>query len=107
MHFIDGVMDHKQYINILKTNLHTSAEKMGIGQDFDPSSSECSAQGQVLHYKHRNLGCSFAEGRSSIANSGTKAAVLLGINRYGSFLHPSFSLASAQTLKDSRDTVWK
>ena len=28
------------------------------------SSSECSAQGQVLHCKRKNLGCSSAEGRS-------------------------------------------
>ena len=40
---------------------------------------QCSAQGQVLHCKRRNLGCSCADGSSSIANSGTKAAVLLGI----------------------------
>ena len=33
----------------------------------------------------RNQGCSSTEGRSSTANSGTKAAVLLGINRCGSF----------------------
>ena len=43
------------------------------------SSSECCAQGQVLHCKRRNRGCSFAEGRSSTASSGTKAAVLPGI----------------------------
>ena len=36
-------------------------------------------QRQVLHCKQRNLGCSSAEGRSSTTNSGTKAAVLLGI----------------------------
>ena len=40
---------------------------------------ECSAQRQVFHCKWRNLGCSSAEGRSSTANSGIKAAVLLGI----------------------------
>ena len=34
------------------------------------SSSECSAQRQVLHCKLRNLGCSSAEGRSSTTNSG-------------------------------------
>ena len=34
---------------------------------------------QVLHFKCGNLGCSSAEGRSSTANSGTKAAVLPGI----------------------------
>ena len=40
--------------------------------------SECSAQGQILHCKRRNLGCSSDEGRSSTANSRTKAAVLPG-----------------------------
>ena len=44
-------------------------------------SSECSAQGQVFHCKRRNLGCSSAEGRSSNANSGMKAAVLPGIEQ--------------------------
>ena len=43
------------------------------------SSSECSAQVQVPHCKRRNLGCSSAEGKSSTAKSGTKAAVLLKI----------------------------
>ena len=42
------------------------------------SSSECSAQGQVLHCKRRSLGCSSAQGRSSNANSGTKPVVLPG-----------------------------
>jgi len=32
--FIDGIMDHKMYINILKENLKKSAEDMGIGQHF-------------------------------------------------------------------------
>ena len=50
-----------------------------------PSSSECSAQGQVLHCKRRNQGCSSAEGRSSTANLEIKAAVLPGINKCGSF----------------------
>ena len=45
------------------------------------SSADCSAQGQVLHCKRRNLGRSSAEGRSSTANSGTKAAVLRGIEQ--------------------------
>ena len=43
------------------------------------SSSKCSAQWQLLHFKRRNLGCSSAEGRSSTANSVTKAEVLHGI----------------------------
>ena len=42
-------------------------------------------------------GCSSAEGSSSTANSGTKAAVLPGITSF--FLHPTLSLASEQTLK--------
>ena len=45
----------------------------------------CSALRQVLHCKRRNLGCSSDEGRSSTANSGTKAAVLLRFNWRGSF----------------------
>ena len=52
----------------------------------------------------RNLGCSSAEGRSSTAYSGTKAAVYQGLNRGGSFTllsaPHSLSLASEQTLKD-------
>ena len=43
------------------------------------SSSECSAQGQVLHCKRRNLDCSSVEGMSSTVNTGTKATVLPGI----------------------------
>ena len=49
------------------------------------SSSEWSVQGQVLHCKRRDLGCIYAEGRSSTANSGSKSAVLLELNRCGSF----------------------
>ena len=49
------------------------------------SSLECSAQGQVLHCKRRNQGCSSAEGRSYTANSATKVAVLTGMVRCGSF----------------------
>ena len=44
-----------------------------------------SAQRQVFHCKLRNKGCISAEGRSSTANSVTKAVVLLGMNRCGSF----------------------
>ena len=42
-------------------------------------------QRQVFHHKLRNQGCSSAKGRSSTANSGTKASVLPGIIRCGSF----------------------
>ena len=34
LHLIDGTMDHKMYINILKTHLRSSAEKMGIENNF-------------------------------------------------------------------------
>ena len=40
---------------------------------------------QVFHRKLRNQGCSSAEDRSSTAKLVTKAAVLLGMNRCGSF----------------------
>ena len=66
---------------------------------------QCSAQEQVLHCKRRNKGCSSAEG-SSTANSGTRAAVLPGMNRCGSFSllsHHTLFLASEQTLKDLKD----
>ena len=46
---------------------------------------QCSSQRQVLHCKRRNLGCSSAEGRSSTADSDTKAAFYKGFNRCGSF----------------------
>ena len=42
---------------------------------------ECSAQGQVLHFKLRNQGCSYAVTRSFTPNSRTQAAVLPGMNR--------------------------
>ena len=64
-------------------------------------SSECSAQEQVFHCKRRNQGCSPVH--CKLRN---KVAVLIGINRCGSFPcfpYPpplSLSLASEQTLKD-------
>lgn len=33
-HFIDGIMDHLKYIDILKNNLQESAEKMGLENNF-------------------------------------------------------------------------
>ena len=56
-------------------------------------------QEQVLHCKCRNHGCSSAEGMSSTTNSGTKAAVLLGMNRCSSFPllsapHSPFSIST-------------
>ena len=49
------------------------------------SSSECSAQEPVLHCKLRYQGADLPKDRSSTANSGTKVAVLLLMNRCGSF----------------------
>ena len=70
------------------------------------SSSECSAQRHVLHWKRRNLGCSSAEGRSSTTNSGTKDFTrdLTGAVASRCFPHSTLSLASEQTLKDPRST---
>ncbi|KAJ1519178.1 hypothetical protein ONE63_011216 [Megalurothrips usitatus] len=34
LHFVEGIMDHMMYIDILKKNLRASAEKMGLGEDF-------------------------------------------------------------------------
>jgi hypothetical protein len=34
LHIIEGIMDHRMYIDILKQNLHASAQKMGLGNDF-------------------------------------------------------------------------
>ena len=68
-------------------------------------SSECSAQGHVLHCKRRDLGWISVKGRSYIANSGTKVTVLSGIEQVwllADVLHPTLSLASKKTLK-----IWK
>ena len=63
------------------------------------SSSECSAEGQVFHWKLRNQGCSCAQRQVFPANSRNKVAVLLGMNRCGSFplLSASHSLFSIWT----------
>lgn len=34
LHFVDTIMDHKMYIDILKKNLRPSAEKMGLHRDY-------------------------------------------------------------------------
>ena len=73
------------------------------------SSSESCAQGHVFYWKLRHQCCCSAEGRSSIANSGTKVAVLLGMGRYGSFPllsapHSLFSIYG--DLKRSEKIPW-
>ena len=34
LQFISGIMNHRVYIEILKSNLSSSAEKIGIKDDF-------------------------------------------------------------------------
>ena len=48
-------------------------------------SSEYSSQGQALHCKRRELACSSPKVMSFTSDSGTKVAVLLGMNRCASF----------------------
>ena len=85
-HFVGEVLLHPVYIYIYIYN------------------HEYSAQGQVLHCKLRNQGCSLVKRITSTANSGTLAAVLLEIDAVASrcFPHLTLSLASEQTLKELR-----
>ena len=53
-----------------------------------------------LQYHQHHHQSVLPEGMSFTANSGTKVAVLLGMNKCGCFSHPTLSLASEQTLKD-------
>ena len=59
--FIDGIMDHKMYINILKDNLSSSAEKMGLNNDWifvqnnDPKHSAWNTQMWILYNTPKNL----------------------------------------------------
>lgn len=34
LHFIDGIMDYKVYIEILKKNIHASAQKLGLADNY-------------------------------------------------------------------------
>lgn len=34
LHIIEGIMDHRYYIDVLKSNLSTTAEKLGLGNDY-------------------------------------------------------------------------
>ena len=65
------------------------------------SSSECSVQGKVFHCKLRQQGCSLPNGRSSIANSGTKVTVLLVMNKCGSFPLVSAALKFLEVIYES------
>ena len=71
------------------------------------SSSECSVQRQGFHCKLRHQGCSSAQSRSSSANSGTKIAVLPGMNRCGSFPLLSAPLSLSLSLSLSLFSIWR
>lgn len=55
VHIIDGILDSKGYINLLKQNVHTSAEKLGIRsnfmfyQDNDPKHTSWNAKNWLLY----------------------------------------------------------
>lgn len=55
LHFIEGIMDHKDYINILRENLNSSAEKMGLNNDYiftqdnDPKHTAWNTKMWLLH----------------------------------------------------------
>ena len=68
--------EYSVYVCIRNTAVHLVASYDIFIRPIYSSSSECSAQWQVLHCKRGNLGCSSVEGMSSTANSGTKATVL-------------------------------
>lgn len=59
--FIEGIMDHKMYINILKTNLAPSATKMGLDnnfifmQDNDPKHTAHNTKLWILHRVPQHL----------------------------------------------------
>ena len=95
--FIDCLNLRNLLIKLVCMQFHRVWYYVRTWTSSSPSSSGCSGQGQVLHDKRRNAGYSFAEGTSSTANSGTKVAVLPGMNRCGGFhllsaLHSLFSI---------------
>ena len=94
-----------------------AAEDFTLGRTASLGSCACSegpSLGQhtlmikAIHCKLRHMTAVLPKGRSSAANSGSKVAVLLGMNRCGSFpllfAFHSLSLVSEQTLKDLRSS---
>ena len=77
--------------------------KFTTGVKYQFNQGFCQMRDPEIPITLRPTNNSSAEGRSSTRNSGTKAAVLLDIYGAGAsrcFPHPTFSLASEQTLKD-------
>ena len=78
--------------------------KMVVGSNCITTYNYVSAEFLVLNYITIIIIISvLTKGRPFTANAGAKVAVLLGINRCGSFLlfpHTALSLASEQTLKE-------
>ena len=68
---------------------------------------QCSAQGQVLHYKCRHQGCNSAQRQvfhSKLRNQGCSfTRKLIGAVASRCFSNPILSLGSEQTLKDLKD----
>ena len=91
------------YIFFIYLPIHPSVYLSRPTYNYICISSECSAQGQVLHYKRRNLGCSSAEDSSS---NEPRLQFYQELNRSGGFplFSAPLSLTSQQTLKHPRGT---
>ena len=91
----------KRRINVGNACYYSLEKILSSRLFFQESSSECSTQGQVIQCNSGFKPAVLPKGRSSTANSGTKVAVLLGMDRCGIFpLLSTLSLSSEQTLKD-------
>ena len=87
----------REFFPFLKAHIPCRRRRGQINISSSSSSHDCPTQGLVIHCKRRNQGCSSAEGRSSTANLGTKAAVLTGMNRCFALLSAPHSLFSIWT----------
>ena len=81
-------------------------------QESSSSSSECSALGQIFHCKLSYQAAVLPKGRSFTANLRTKVAVLLMINRCGSFPllsspHSLFGIWTDQETKVAGAPAWR
>ena len=72
---------------------------------FNFLSWECSAQGQVLNCKRRNLGCSLPKAGLSPQTQETRLPFYQGLNRCGSFPLPSAPHSLFRIWKDLKRSV--